>query len=75
MAPKSPAPPERTGRFRRAQHPIRRFLARPVQVGATMIRASVSALDRAGPSLGRLSVIGIMGTGGAAVAFESLSRH
>ena len=43
--------------------------------GLTMIRASVSAPDRARPSLARLSVIGILGLGGAAVAFEFLSRH
>ena len=43
--------------------------------GLTMIPASVSAPDRARPSLARLSVIGILGLGGAAVAFEFLSRH
>ncbi|MFH0750214.1 MAG: hypothetical protein V2B17_00085 [Chloroflexota bacterium] len=45
------------------------------RAGLTMIRASGRAPDRAGPSIGRLSVIGIMGMGGAAVAFELLSRH
>ena len=42
---------------------------------ATMIRASGRAPDRTGPSLARLSVIGILGLGGAAVAFELLGRH
>ena len=40
-----------------------------------MIRASGRAPDRAGASLGRFFAIGIMGIGGAAVAFEFLSRH
>jgi hypothetical protein len=40
-----------------------------------MIRAKGRAPDRTGPSLACLSVIGIMGLGGAAVAFELLSRH
>lgn len=47
----------------------------PSTAWLTMIRAPVSAPDRAGPSLGRLSVIGIMGMGGAAVALEFHSRQ
>ena len=43
--------------------------------GLTMIRASCGARDRAGPSLARLCAIGILGLGGAAVAFELLARH
>lgn len=43
--------------------------------GLTMIRTSSRAPDRTGPSLARLSVIGILGLGGAAVAFELLGRH
>jgi len=43
--------------------------------GITMIRASGGTPDRTGLTLARLSVIGIMGMGGAAVAFEFLSRH
>ncbi len=40
-----------------------------------MIRAKGRAPDRAGPSLNRLSVAGIMRIGEAAVTFEFLSRH
>ena len=40
-----------------------------------MIRASGWAPDRTGLSLARLSPIGILGLGGAAVAFELLGRH
>jgi len=43
--------------------------------GLTMIRASVSAPDRTGPSLARLCAIGLVGLGGAAVAFEFVSSH
>lgn len=43
--------------------------------GLTMIRASGRALDRTDPSLARLGASGIVGLGGAAVAFELLGRH
>lgn len=43
--------------------------------GLTMIRASGRAPDRTGPSLARLCAIGVVGLGGAAVAFELLGRH
>ena len=43
--------------------------------GLTTVRASCRAPDRTGPSLARLCAIGIVGLGGAAVAFELLGRH
>jgi hypothetical protein len=43
--------------------------------GLTMIRASGRAPDRTGPSLARFCAIGIVGLGGAGVAFELLGRY
>jgi hypothetical protein len=43
--------------------------------GLTMIRASGRAADRTAPSLARLCAIGIVGLGGAEVAFAFLGRH